>query len=466
VSETVQVACPACLAPNRVPAARVAEDPKCGKCGAALLDGAPAELGEDQLEPFVQRTELRSGGLLGAVVRPVPRDGAALRARRAQPQGSRAAGEGQYEDAPGLAARYNIRAIPTLVLFKNGTSQAHVRRTRRRGAGAMGRLKILLAVLAVAGLAACGETPAPKPAAQGGEALKAAAVELRDVELTTSAEAVMEAVRQSTVSAQIAGRVVDLRFDVGDYVKKGDVILRIDERSAARALEASEAQVLEAQAALANARANYERSRQLLAQKFISQAALDQAEAAYKSAQARVGALVAGAGAAATSAASPPSSHLQRDRVRPPHRAGRDGVPGRPLMTGFDPSTLRVVATVPQAQVAAIQAGGKARIEVPSLGRWVDVKAMTIVPAADPRTHTTRIRLDLPEEVRGVYPGVYARAHFVVGRAPRLLVRAPPCCAVAKSLRCTWWMSKAARGCGRFAWAARETRPRSRCSPA
>ena len=96
--------------------------------------------------------------------------------------------------------------------------------------------------------------------------------------------------------------------------------------------------------------------------------------------------------------------------------------PGRPLMTGFDPSTLRVVATVPQAQVAAIQAGGKARIEVPSLGRWVDVKAMTIVPTADPRTHTTRIRLELPAEVRGVYPGVYARVHFVIGRAPRLLV--------------------------------------------
>jgi len=286
----------------------------------------------------------------------------------------------------------------------------------------MGRLRILLAALAAAGLAACGEAPAPEPAPQG-EALKTAAVELRDVELTTSAEAVMEAVRQSTVSAQIAGRVVDLRFDVGDYVNKGDVILRIDERSAARALEASEAQVLEAQAALANARANYERSKQLLAQKFISQAALDQAEAAYKAAQARVGALVAGAGAAATersfaTVVAPYSGIVSARHIE----LGEMATPGRPLMTGFDPSTLRVVATVPQAQVAAIQAGGKARIEVPSLGRWVDVKAMTIVPTADPRTHTTRIRLELPAEVRGVYPGVYARVHFVIGRAPRLLV--------------------------------------------
>jgi RND family efflux transporter MFP subunit len=286
----------------------------------------------------------------------------------------------------------------------------------------MGRLRILLVALAVAGLAACGEKSVPKPAPKG-EAFKTAAVELRDVELTTSAEAVMEAVRQSTVSAQIAGRIVELRFDVGDYVKKGDVIVRIDERSAARALEASEAQVLEAQAALANARANYERSKQLLVQKFISQAALDQAEAAYKSAQARVGALLAGAGAAATersfaTVVAPYSGVVSARHIE----LGEMATPGRPLMTGFDPSTLRVVATVPQAQVAAIQAGGKARIEVPSLGRWVEVKAMTIVPAADPRTHTTRVRLELPAEVRGVYPGVYARAHFVIGKAPRLLV--------------------------------------------
>jgi RND family efflux transporter MFP subunit len=284
----------------------------------------------------------------------------------------------------------------------------------------MGRLT----ALALAGmLAACGEAPAPSAPVRSTAALKTAAVELRDIELTTSAEAVVEAVRQSTVSAQIAGRIVDLRFDVGDYVKQGAVIARIDERAVAQAAEASEAQVREAQAALANARANYERSRQLLAQKFISQAALDQAEAAYKAAQARVGALIAGAGAAATERSfativAPYSGVVSARHVE----LGEMATPGRPLMTGFDPSTLRVVATVPQAQVAAIRALGKARIEVPSLGRWVDVKSMTIVPAADPRTHTTRIRLDLPADVRGVVPGVYARAHFVVGSAPKLLV--------------------------------------------
>jgi RND family efflux transporter MFP subunit len=270
-------------------------------------------------------------------------------------------------------------------------------------------------------LAACGEAPAPKapPAA----ALKAAAAEVREVDLTYSAEAVIEAVRQSTVSSQISGRIVELRFDVGDFVKKGEVIARIDERAATQAVAASEAQVREADAAARNARLNYERSRQLLAQKFISQAALDKAEADSKQAQARLSAMLAGAGQAATERSfativAPYSGVVAARHVE----LGEMAVPGKPLMTGFDPSTLRAVANVPQAQVAAIQASGKARVEVPSLGRWIEVRQLTVVPAADPRTHTTQVRLELPEDARGVYPGVFARAHFTIGRAPRLLV--------------------------------------------
>jgi RND family efflux transporter MFP subunit len=280
-----------------------------------------------------------------------------------------------------------------------------------------------LILLAAAGaLAACGEAPAPRTSVPGA-ALRAAVVELRDVDLTYSAEAVVEAVRQSTVSAQVAGRIVELRFDVGDSVKKGEVIARIDERAAAQALAASEAQVREAQAAAANARAQYDRTRELLAQKFVSRATLDKAEADYKQAQARLGAVLAGAGQAATERSfativAPYSGVVSARHVE----LGEMAVPGKALLTGFDPTTLRVVATVPQTQVAALQAAGRARIEVPSAGRWLDVKSLTVVPAADPRTHTSRVRLELPGDARGVYPGVYARAHFVVGRATRLLV--------------------------------------------
>ena len=282
-------------------------------------------------------------------------------------------------------------------------------------------MRPVLALLLALALASCGEKPADK--ARSVPALAAGAVEMREVELAYSAEAVVEAVRQSTVAAQIAGRIVEMRFDVGDYVKQGEVIVRIDQRAASQALAASTAQVEEARAALANARAQYERSKQLLAQKFISPSALDKAEADYRAAQARVSALLAGAGQAATERGFATITAPYSGVVMARHaELGEMAAPGKPLMTGFDPSTLRVVATVPQAQVAAIQAIGRARVELPSLGRWLDAKSVTVVPAADPRTHTTRIRLELAGDARGVYPGVFARAHFSVGRATRLLV--------------------------------------------
>ncbi len=283
----------------------------------------------------------------------------------------------------------------------------------------MKRFVVLGALLALAG---CGAEKAPPPAPAPPE-LRTGVVEMREVELAYSAEATVEAVRQSTVSAQIAGRIVDLRFDVGDVVKKGDVIARIDERAATQAVEASQAQVAEAEAALRNARVNFERSKQLLAQKFVSSAAVDKAEADYKAAQARVAALLAGAGQAVTERSFATIVAPYGGVVSARHvELGEMATPGKPLMTGFDPSTLRVVATVPETQVGAIEAGGKARVEVPGLGKWIEARRVTVVPAADPRTHTTRVRIELPEDVRGVYPGVFARAHFVVGRAARLLV--------------------------------------------
>jgi RND family efflux transporter MFP subunit len=286
----------------------------------------------------------------------------------------------------------------------------------------MDRKRVKRAVVLALLLAGCGAETPPQSAARAAQ-LETAAVELREVETSYSAEAVVEAVRQSTVSAQIAGRIVELRFDVGDYVKKGEVIVRIDERAATQAVAASEAQVSEARAALANARVQYERSKQLVAQKFLSPAALDQSEAQYKAAQARLQALVAGATQAATEKSfativAPYSGVVAARHVE----LGEMATPGKALMTGFDPGTLRVSATVPQAQVAAIQAGAKARIELPSVARWIQAVSLTIVPAADPRTHTSQVRIGLPPDVRGVYPGVYAKAHFVTGRKSALLV--------------------------------------------
>lgn len=258
---------------------------------------------------------------------------------------------------------------------------------------------------------------------QAAEPLAVAPVEYREVAQTYSAEGLVEATRQSTVSAQIAGRVVDVKFDVGDQVTKGQVILRIDEREAVQALAGSQAQVLQAQANVQNAKSTYERSKQLLAQKFISQAALDKAQVDYKVALAQAAASEAGAGQASlahgyTAVVAPYAGVVSARMVE----LGEMVMPGKPLMTGFDPSEMRVVVSVPQYKMRDIGVKPDVMVEIPSLNRWIKAASTRIQPIADARTHSTQVRVYLPANEAGLYPGMFVRAHFVVGKVKKLTV--------------------------------------------
>jgi len=265
---------------------------------------------------------------------------------------------------------------------------------------------------------------AAAPIAAGAE-IATAVVDVREVALTYAAEGVVEAVRQSTVAAQVSGRIVELRVDAGQAVARGQVLARIDEREAAQAASAFEAQTARAAADLANARVTYERSKRLLEQKFISQAALDKALADYKSAQAqseaaRAGALQAGAAKSHTVITAPFSGVVAERLIE----LGEMAAPGRPIVTLYDPKDVRVVASIPQQRLGEVRALAQASVELPGLNRWVKGKAVTVLPSADARTHTTLVRVGLPGDVRGAYPGMYARAHFAIGRATRLLIPA------------------------------------------
>jgi RND family efflux transporter MFP subunit len=103
---------------------------------------------------------------------------------------------------------------------------------------------------------------------------------------------------------------------------------------------------------------------------------------------------------------------------------GEMASPGKPLMTGFDPSDLRVVANIPQYKLADVQKAARVSVEIPSLNKWITAKGVTVLPAADTATHTIKVRVDLPENLSGVIPGIYARAYFATGETRKLVIPA------------------------------------------
>lgn len=262
-------------------------------------------------------------------------------------------------------------------------------------------------------------------------ALGTAAVELRDVESTYSADGLVEAIRQADVAAQIAGRIVELKANAGDRVTKGQVLARIDEREAAQVEASSRAQVAKAQAELANAKLNLERTRKLIAEKYVSQAALDKAQADYDAAAAAFAAARAGAGQASTARGytvitAPFSGYVAERRMN----LGDLALPGKPIFTIYDPTALRVRADVPEEVAGGLPARAEsATAEVPAIKKTFTPKAVTVLPSADVRTHTKEVRLDLPEDAQGVYPGMFAHVLFSTGSAKRLVV---PLSAIAR----------------------------------
>jgi RND family efflux transporter MFP subunit len=236
-------------------------------------------------------------------------------------------------------------------------------------------------------------------------------VQAGEVDLGFPVEATVEAVRQATVAAQVAGRILDVRVDAGQRVKLGELLMRIDAREAAGSDAA-------AKATLAQARAAYERTKNLHAQKFVSQAALDQAEAAWKAAEGAASS--SGAGVSHGTVTAPISGIVAQRHVE----AGEMATPGKPLITVFDPKGMRVIASLPQYKLAELKKSPRARIEFPESGRWIEVQRIEILPTVDARSHTATARLYLAENIEGVVPGAYARAHFTIGQARKLTV--PP----------------------------------------
>ena len=272
--------------------------------------------------------------------------------------------------------------------------------------------RLLFAAAALAGLSVA-----------SADELRTMRTAMQTVPLEYRLDGVVEARRQATLSAEVAGKIESVNFDVDDHVDKGAVVLRIRDREYRAGLRQAQAALDEATALLEDARLEFERSGNLRRQKLISEADFDRAEARLRAAEARKTAAEASRDRAEeqlgyTVIRAPYSGVVVERHVEP----GESVSPGQAIMSGYSQDQLRVSAHVPQSIVGALRERRSARVILLESSDSIEVAEITIHPFASPSNHSFPVRLDLPESTPGIFPGMLVKVALEIGSIERLLL--------------------------------------------
>lgn len=249
--------------------------------------------------------------------------------------------------------------------------------------------------------------------------------EYETVDKTITLDAVVEAIQVATVSSQVSGRVIGINFDVDDEVRKGQILIRLANREQRARVDEIEAAELEAQAQYNVDNAEYQRKQKLYSQKLVSKSVIDQADAKLRRSKERLNSAAARLKDAETK--------LRYAVVRAPFTGvvverhielGELANIGKTLMTGLSLAKLRVRAYVPQRYINEVRNNGPVQLSFAEKLKIEPVisTAVTVAPQADKGSHSFVVRADLPENIQGLYPGMFSKLTISSGKVQKLLV--------------------------------------------
>ena len=313
----------------------------------------------------------------------------------------------------------------------------------------MKNLGKVAAALAVITLVGCSET---KPTAQA-PAEKVHGVAVMQVQKTSVPEVVdatgtVRAALSAQLSSQVMGIITRVNVHEGDQVRRGEVLVAIDEAQQQAALAGANAGLRASQETIAAADADYalaestmKRYQMLYDKKSVSPQEYDEVKTKLAAAKARRDAAQAGR-TQAEAGVSQAGTAMTFTRVRAPFdgiviaklaEPGAMASPGVPLLTVEDPSRFRLETTVDESKIGAVQLGESVPVVIDALGEQaVEGKVTQIVPAADPGSRTFTVKIDLPESHSSksglsgapgqIRSGMFGRARFARGQHDAIAV--------------------------------------------
>ncbi|MDQ6969703.1 MAG: efflux RND transporter periplasmic adaptor subunit [Mariprofundus sp.] len=270
--------------------------------------------------------------------------------------------------------------------------------------------KYLLIVLTALALQACGDVgdrPVAMSAIVSTQA-KTSTLKSVDVDAHYVTSGTVTSDHRVSISSRISGYIRKLSVREGDRVKKGQVLVRVDPVNARQAL-------VQAEADLANAKADLQRYESLYRDHAASQQQLDRVRLRYKLTRSQ--AAQARNQLGFSEVVSPVNGVVVEKRLS----KGDLAQPGAAILSLEDPSSLLVKTYVSEQYVSAIHAGDKVAVDILSMQRRMVGIVRQVVEAADAVSHQFLIKIALDKNSEA-HPGMYAQVGFSTGTRKTLML--------------------------------------------
>jgi membrane fusion protein, multidrug efflux system len=258
-------------------------------------------------------------------------------------------------------------------------------------------------------------TAAGRPGGQGGPggqviAVVAQPATIQRVELDIEALGTARAYESVDVTAKVSNVVTAVRFEEGQQVRRGQVLVELDGDQA-------RADLAVAEAALKESESQYRRSRELYETRVLSQSQIEQIEATYSANQARVASARSRVGDTVVRAPFDGRVGLRRISV------GSLIAPGNVITTLDDTRTIKLDFSIPEMAVAAMKPGLTLQARsVAYPGRVFTGKVASVDSRIDPNTRSVIVRAEVPNADGVLKPGMFMNVQLSRGAADVLTV--------------------------------------------
>jgi len=232
----------------------------------------------------------------------------------------------------------------------------------------------------------------------------------------------IRAVHEAAVASKLLAKVVEVNVTAGQHVKKGEVLVRLDDADLIARLEQAQATADGARAARDQAKIEYDRVRRLVGQQAAAKIEWDRVQTTLKSAEAEL--------VRAEQAVTEAQTVLQYATISSPIdgivvdkqvEAGDMVTPGKVLLTLYDPTRMQLVASVRESLTQRLAVGQTINVRVDAIEKTCQGRVSEIVPEAESASRTFSVKVTGPCPP-GIYTGMFGRLLIPLGDEEVLVV--------------------------------------------